>query len=407
MESDRQVLVNAASTVDKGAPARSIVPDERFPLAKIALAVVSVGLAVWIGVRIKTATADRATVAKTRDDVAKAAVAAAQRPLAVRVTRGAKEAWQAKIPFEGTLMPIREADLGFKVTGRVAVLRAKVGDHVRAGDVLATLEQVEAGAQVRAAQAAVRAAEAQVALADDSAKRVDAMVKTGSQAEATGFQATQQKALALAQLDGARAQLALAQSNLDNHALSAPFAGLISRAPAGPGGIVVVMGGQPQFHLSDMATLKLVGTVSELDARLVRIGAPVELQRDTQKYQGKVLSVLASVEPATRRVPVEAELPNDASAPLLAGTFARAIVEGGASLTVLRLPHSALRPGSQDELFVVRGGRVELRKTAYVVDGDGSLLVRSGVAESDDVLVDPKAETKDGDKVEVQAGGKP
>src|SRR5207245_754181 len=106
----------------------------------------------------------------------------------------------------------------------------------------------------------------------------------------SGVQSSQQKQLAQAQLDGARAQLQLAQANLKNHTLAAPFAGSVTKVPSGTGAIVNP--GVPLFHVSDVSTLKLAATVSEGDAGLVKSGAKVTLNVDGRPIYGNVNTVL-------------------------------------------------------------------------------------------------------------------
>ena len=365
--------------------------------------VLVLALAGWIGVRVKTALGGREAVAREHAAVAKAAAETAVRPPTVKVVRATRSTWQSQVSFEGTLTPAHEADIGFKTAGRIASIKVKVGDRVRAGAVLAMLDAREAEAQLAAAQAQAQAAEAQLALAQDAERRMAAIVSSGAQAEVSGVEARQRRALADAQLAAARAQLALARANLANQTLVAPFAGTIARGLNGAGGIVAPgMPGAPQFHLSDLSTLKLVGTVGESDAALVKIGADVELPREgTRAVHGKVVAVIAALDPATKRVPVEAVISNDRDEPLLAGALCRASIKGARPIDVLVLPHEALRPGSQDEVMVVKGDRLAARRIEFVIGRDGSLLVRRGLDAGDDVVAAPWAEAREGDRIAV------
>jgi RND family efflux transporter MFP subunit len=379
-----------------------------FPIGPVVAAALVLGLGGWVAMRVKTELANQSSVAAKRDEVAKAVVETAAKPMAVSTTRGVAESWQPRVPLEGSLTPVREADLGFKASGRIGAIRVKVGDKVKTGALLASLESSEAAAQLVAAEAQVRAAEAQHALASDANKRTSAMVLAGGMAEASGVQAMNQSALAAAQMDAARAQVALARVNLRNHALTAPFAGTITRVPAGPGAVVAP--GAPQFHVSDLSTLKLVGTVGEGAAALIAVGEELEIQGDGATATGKVSSVLASVDAATRRVPVEAEVVNGVNhtnsgttSALRAGSFVRAQIHGGSSIPVLRYPHGVVRPGSQDEVMVVDNGVLQARRVLFITAPDGSILVRSGVKldASEALLVSPSAEAKNGDRVVV------
>jgi len=368
--------------------------------------VIGLALAAWTGVRVKEALGGRKAVAQEHAAVAKAAAASASQPPLVKVVRGVRSTWEARIPFEGSLTPAQEADVGFKTAGRIASVRVKVGDRVRAGAVLAALDSREAEAQLAAAEAQVQATEAQLALAQDAERRTAAIVSSGAQAEASGVEARQRRALADAQLAAARAQLALARAHLANHALNAPFAGTITRSLTGAGGIVAPgMPGAPQFHLVDLSTLKLVGTVNEQDAALVKVGAEVELPRaGGRTVRGKVVAVVGALDPATKRVPVEAVLENDREQPLLAGALSRASIKGTRPVEVLVLPHGALRPGSQDEVMIVKGDRLSGRRIDFVTDRNGSLLVRGGLDAGDAVVATPWAEAREGDPVRVAAG---
>ncbi len=314
--------------------------------------------------------------------------------------KGKAVPWQPRVAFEGSLLAQKEADLGFKAPGRLASIKAKVGDKVTAGRVLATLETSEAQAQLAAAEAQLAAAEAQAALAEDSAKRTAQVVESGAQSAAVGVQAEKQKQLAAAQAKAARAQGDLARTTLGNHALSAPFAGTIVRAPNAPG--AVVQPGAPLFHLADLSILKLVGTVSPDDARFVKIGTPIDVLGDDGKTvvaKGKVTAVVPALDAATKRLPVEATIANEGTEPLIAGTIVRASLVGAAPVNVLSYPHTVLRPGSQNQVLVVRQGKLAVQPIDHVVAPDGSLLVRKGITAEDDVVLQPWPEATEGQAV--------
>ncbi|HEY2408998.1 MAG TPA: efflux RND transporter periplasmic adaptor subunit [Polyangiaceae bacterium] len=379
----------------------------RAPLAGIVFGcVLALGLVGWTGVRIRAAKSVQAELGNRRTDDARRAAQEAAAPQPVHVVRGISETWQPVVEFEGSLAAAQAAELGFKVSGRIASVRAKLGDIVKTGALLGTLDASEAAAQVRSADAQQRAAQAQLTLADDNASRTAQMVQSGAFSEASGVQSSQQKSLALAQLDAAKAAVGLAQVNLGNQTLTAPFQGTITRVPTGIG--AVVSPGAVQFELLDLGTLKLKGSVGEADANLVHVGSSVAITGERGEVQGTVSAVLGAVDPATRRVPIEALIDNkNDKTSLRAGTFVRARVLGGAPIPVLRVPHETLRPGSQDELMVVQNGKLVSKHVAFSIAKDGSLFVRFGLDPSDDVLLLPKAEAQTGDRVAVQAGATP
>ena len=377
-------------------------PPVKTPKTALAIGLVATAaLAIWTGVRINQELAVRsATAAPTSEEPsgdAKQAVAAT-----AATVRGEPTSFHPSLPCEGTLAPSQQVDLAFKASGRIASLHVKVGQVVKKGEVLARLETVEAEAQVHAAEAQVRAAEAQLALASDAEQRTTGMVDAGALPEATGVQVEKQKALALAQLDAARAQLSLARAALANHTLTAPFPALVTRVPSGPGAMAAA--GMPMFHLADVSTLKLTGTISEQDAPLIQVGHPVEVTVQGRTVKGEIVAVVPSVDPMTRRVPFEAVVPNADEPRLLSGSFVRAKVLAPEAITVLKLPGSALRPGSQDEVVVVEGGKIYPRRVLLSRTASGELLVRDGLGAEDDVLLAPPPIVAEGAELAILPG---
>lgn len=358
----------------------------------------SLALLGWIGLRVSEAVEQKASVEVARDTVAAQAKELASQPRAVRVVRGKPETAVPSVTFEGTLQAVEQADLGFKVSGRLGRLNVAVGDRVKRGAVLAQLDAGEAAAQVKSAEAALRAAEAQLVLATDSESRTQRVVSQGVQPESFGVQAAQQKSLAEAQRDGAAAQLLLARQNLANHTITAPFDGVVTKAPDGTG--TVVSPGVPLFHVADLSRLKLVGSVSSSDADLVRVGSEITvLAGGKAAAQGKVTAIVAALDASTKRVPVQALIENAEGTGLIAGTLVRARVSGTEPVSVLRLPHTALKPGSQDEVFVVEGDKLVGRRITFEIAEDGALLVRHGIGPEDDVLAEAWPEARTGDLV--------
>ena len=385
------------------APARTSRPAaapgrKKMPLIGTVVGIAAVvGLVGWTVTRVTAANQAREAMEQKREEESKRAAAVAAAPQPARWVLGKAETWQPVVEFEGTVAAAQSAELGFKAGGRLGKVRVKLGDVVKAGALLATLDANEAAAQLRAATAQAAAAKAQLELATDSERRTQQMVQSGSVPEARGVESVQQKALAQAQLEAARAQIGLAQVSLANHSLVAPFAGTITKAPDAVGAVVAP--GTPLFSIADLRTLKLKGTVSEQDANLLAVGTPVEVQSERGTVKGKITVIIGVMDASTRRVPVEASLDNEGGATLRAGSFVRARAQGGEPLQVLRLPHEVLRPGSQDEIFIERGGVLESRRVVFAVAQDGALLVRQGLQAAEHVILSPKAEAKTGDKV--------
>jgi RND family efflux transporter MFP subunit len=379
--------------------------SHRPPLVGVVAGVaLSLGLGLWTLQRIGEAKTVQTDVAARRDADRERAASTAGQPQRVSVVLGRADRWQPRVALDGTLEAVHDAQLGFKGGGRLARVAVEVGDRVNKGALLAELDAVEATAQAAAAEAQVRAAEASLALARDAELRTLPLVKSGSVPAANGFQASEQRQLAAAQLDAARAQHALARAALGNHTLHAPFGGTITQAPTGIG--AVVGPGQPLFGLVDTTQLKLATSVSEDDANLLERGAEVHVNAAQSDVKGRVSAVLATLDARSRRVPVVVDFDNartSGNSPLRAGAFVSGWVVAREPIAVLRVPRGVQRPGSNNEVWVVNAtSRLEARRLAFAIAPDGDLLVRSGLAAADQVVFEPIPELKAGDVVQLE-----
>jgi RND family efflux transporter MFP subunit len=359
----------------------------------VALAIV-VGLLALIRLRFKEAVSEKAALAEAM--TVSAAKASEQK--GVVTVHGTQTTWQPAIPITGTLAPIRESTVSFKVTGRLSGVYVKVGDVVKSGNRLASLDPIDASAQIAGATAQVRAAGVDLAIAKENERRSSVLLEKNSISSAEHLGDEQKVQVATARFEQAKAQAEMAKVALQNTQLVAPFAGVVTLAPSAPGAIVTP--GSSLFRVEDTSALKLNATMSAEDAPLASIGVAVTLDGKSAT-KGTVTAILTSVDAQTRRVPIIAEIPNDPKAPLLAGVFVRATITSGAPIPVTKLPSSALRPGSQDEVVVVRVARAHLTHVTFARADDGALLVRDGITATDEIVLGPRGEAKDGDAVQV------
>jgi membrane fusion protein (multidrug efflux system) len=378
-------------------PISEIPPSRRsragVRVAMSATLAVLVGLGIFTGVRVKQAVAKReafnAERAEAQVSLAKKAPSIATHPVAAK--------WRAHVEMTGTLKPWREADVGFETSGRLVKVMVAIGDRVNERQTLALLDGARAGEVVTMKDAAARASAANLALAEDALRRSEALAASRSIPEAQVEQARQQVALAKAQLQAAQADAQFARTGAGQNAIFSPFAGVVTRAPTAGGG--VVQPGTPLVHLEDLSRLRLSATVGEEEVPLVAVGAPVAVRYRDRSVTGKVTALVPSLDQGTRRAPAEIEVPNDPSAPLLAWSFVHATLEAGGEIDVMRLPATARRPGSQDEIVLVDDGRARVVRLAHATADDGAWMVRTGLRATDVVLLSPDAEIKDGDAI--------
>lgn len=223
-----------------------------------------------------------------------------------------------EIPFSGELRPIQEADLAFKIPGRIAKINVQAGQMVKEGQVLLILEGGEVAAQYQQAQAGIQAAQAQQALAEDAAKRTSVLSEKGAVSDQQKQQTQSQFKLAQAQLSQVEAQIRLLQMQMGNHALKAPFNGQVTKVPAGIG--TMVAPGVPITGVVDTSRWKIIATASPEYASLLKPGARVQFSLLGLK-EGRVSYISPVLQPHSRRVQFEITAEADGSRTLFGGQF--------------------------------------------------------------------------------------
>ena len=206
-------------------------------------------------------------------------------------------------------------------SGRVLRVIAGLGDSVKAGAPLATLEASE----FVQAQNDLQLAAAQVKLAriNETRKHASYDAKGGSlqdwqQAQAdltaaeTALNSVRNRLQILGRSPADIAALETSRNMNPIATLTAPIAGVVVDRQVGPGQYLQA-GGAPVFTIADPSRVWLLANVRETDAGLVKLGQPVEvrvLAYPNRVFRARVTFVSAVVDPVTHRLPVRAEIDN-------------------------------------------------------------------------------------------------
>ena len=156
-------------------------------------------------------------------------------PTAVKIMVAVLTPQSSTVSLTGEIKARVQSDLSFRFSGRVAKRLVDVGDRVKAGQVLASLDTTQQEADLTVAQAGVLAAESNVTQLSAAFDRQKTLLKSGFTAKVKYEDA--EKALIGAQsaLDNAKATLETAKEQLSNATLRAPSDGIIT-ARAGEAG---------------------------------------------------------------------------------------------------------------------------------------------------------------------------
>jgi cobalt-zinc-cadmium efflux system membrane fusion protein len=274
--------------------------------------------------------------------------------------------------------------LGAPLSGRVERVHVQTGDRVKAGDPLVTLDCPDA-ASSRAALSTARAAHSAARAALDRQLR---MLEQGVGTERERLEA--ERNLAEAEAELARAAAAarfVGNSHGTTVVLRSTIAGTVVSRKATVGA-AVEPGGEPLVEVGDPSELWIVADVFERDLYLIHEGsrAVVDLPSMQEPLVGTVASVGAVVEGSARtaKVRIALEQKNDRLRP---GMFGRVRIESGEP--ALALPASAVLIKSQQTVVYVETGPGVFTRRPVTVGHpvDGKVVVRSGVAPGDPVVV--------------------
>ncbi|NUN13559.1 MAG: efflux RND transporter periplasmic adaptor subunit [Myxococcales bacterium] len=364
---------------------------------KIALLLFVIVFALF-GVALAKKVGDRVETLKKIDEDGKARAAEQTKVTPPKLVKPVPNPGGRTLQFTATLMPEKAVDLAFKLPGRVTEITARRGDSVTAGQLLARFDEEEIDAQLSQANAAIKVAQAQKTLANEN-------LRWSKKLNDAGVATEQQLSLADTQADVSGAGIAQAKASLlsldvlrDEFKLIAPIDGVVVTAPTSWG--FVASPGIPIFRIEQISTLRLVAHVPEKDAVELKEGMDVTIHTQSGLVAtGKLNLILPSIDAMTRRVPIEAVVPND-DHKLFAGSFVDASI-GLPTQPMLLIPVTALLTGDHPSVLVVGPNNVLVRRPIDVfATRDGFLWVQDGLTQDDNVIADPGTVWRDGDTLQ-------
>jgi RND family efflux transporter MFP subunit len=224
----------------------------------------------------------------------------------------------------GYVVPQRKAAIASKATGRLEWLGVAEGSRVKAGDVIARLDDRDvvtqaqsAAANVRAARAALEQAQAENRDAQAQHERNIDLVAKGFVSRAATDTSRARAERAAAGVANARAALAAAEAAarnaevaVDYTLIRAPFDGVILSKSANVGDMVTPFSSAADSKgavvtMADMSTLEVEADVSESSLAKIRVGMPAEITLDalpSDRFRGRISRIVPTVDRAKATV---------------------------------------------------------------------------------------------------------
>jgi len=330
--------------------------------------------------------------------------------------------------------PFQEIDVMAKVAGYIKEIRFDVGDRVRQGQLLATLEVPEMGDDLRRADASTERATAEVARASDELQRAESVHQmthlsfdrlSAVSAKRPGLIAQQEiddaksrDLVAEAQIAAAKSGLAAARQQvhvntadaskvktlMDYTRVTAPFDGVITKRYADMGSMIQAgtasqTQAMPVARLSENSRLRLILPVPESAVPTVHIGQRVEVRVPTLKrtFPGVVARFTDKLNSSTRTMDTEVDVPNP-SLVLIPGMYAEVDLTLSQRKQVLALPSVAVDATGQ-VMVVTADNRVEMRKIETGMETADRVEIKSGLNSGDMVVLAGRASLQVGEAV--------
>ena len=338
---------------------------------------------------------------KAPEDAASGEAASASM-LAVSLVAVERQSLPREIVASGMVAAWEDMPLGVEASGlRVAAVHVDVGQAVKAGEVLLTLDDRAARSDVAQARAALAEARAALELADANLERGQQLRERALLSAADFDQLRAARTQANARVGSQRAALDAAELRLSYTTLKAPDDGVISRRATQPG--EVVSPGTALLGLIRQNRLEWRAQVSESELPQIAIGQGVRLRAaDGGIVEGRVRAVAPGLDAATRTALLHADLPEPKG--LRAGMVAEGRIDVGQS-SALSVPLASIvrRDGYAYAFSVDAQGRVSRHRVEVGRIVNGRIEVLSGLDEGARVVERGAGFLGDGDRVRVVA----
>jgi RND family efflux transporter MFP subunit len=339
------------------------------------------------------------------------------------------------ITANGYVVARTKASVSSKIPGRLAYLGVSEGSRVRAGEIIARLENADYQAVLAQTQAETLRAEAALLEAEarrDQLQRDLARSRELLAANVTSERETEDLESQLvgaearvgvqqAMVQAAEAAVGVARANLENTRIRAPFDGTVLRKDAEVGEVVAPVAGGGGFTrgavvtMADLETLEVEVDVNEAYIAQIRSGQPARIILDaypSERYTGVVRLVVPTADRQRATVQVKVSI-LERDERILPEMGARVEfledpeVDAAADASPMRIfvPGAAVRTvAGETVVWVVREGRAYTSSVEAGPVSGGRREIRSGLMGGEQVVMTGFDDLEDGDAVQVVTG---
>lgn len=316
----------------------------------------------------------------------------------------------------GTVRAALSAQLASQVMGTITRVNVHEGDHVRRGEVVASIDEAQqqaaytsAKAGLQASQESIAAADADYALAEATMKRYQMLYDKKSVSPQEYDEVKTKLAAAKARRDAARAGATQAEAGVAQASTAmgftrvrAAFDGVVISRLAEPG--AMASPGVPLLVVEDPSRFRLEAQVDESKIGVAKLGDSVSVVVDSlgdQAITGKVVQIVPAADPSSRTFTVKIELPSNPR--IRSGLFGRVRFPRG-TRDAIEVPTAAvLTRGQMQAVYVIGGDQLaNLRFVTLGTSSGDKVEVLSGLQSGDRIVAAPAGRELSGKQIEAR-----
>ena len=313
---------------------------------------------------------------------------------------------QQTLQLPGSLQGYIETPIYARSSGYVKQWFKDIGARVNKGELLAEIATGEIEQQLAEARANRAQVQSNLQLARTSFERWQGLRQRDAVSQQELDERQNTLKLVQANLAAAEAVVQRLELQLSYNRIVAPFSGVVTKRNIDVGSLVDAgNGGAPKllFTLSQTDVLRLYVSAPQSVAPRIKAGQEAQVtlsELPGQSFTGKVVRTAGAIDPATRTLQVEINLPNP-DGKLLPGSYVQvALQAAGADKPVLTVPNNGLlfRPEGTLVATVV-DGKVQLKKVTLGRDLGVRIEIQSGLSPQDKLIINPPDSLAEGDAV--------
>ena len=306
-------------------------------------------------------------------------------PVSVDVTIAEAQKVDKQIEVNGTVLANDFVELHPEVNGRVTYLQIPEGGSIKAGTVVAKLNDADLQAQLLKAKA-------QLDLANINEQRNKQLlaIKGINQSDYD---------VSLQQVKSIQADVAYTQSLIDKTVIKAPFSGQIGLRQVSVGAYVTTA--TTIATIQNVAQLKMDFTIPEAYAAYVNVGKKVDIETLNNK-SGKVKGTVTAIEPQIIAASRNLKVRTSFQGKVLPGAYAKVYIGESNSKPSIMVPSNVIIPDSKSkQIVIVKNGQAKFVNVETGYRTQTAVEITKGLQLGDSVIVAGMLFVKDGSKLKI------